>query len=70
MKAPWARPDDLYPPPLPHFLRLHYSTSIAKAMQGSGDDYQLDDDDDDYEELSEPEEVQNEQVRTWRDGLS
>ena len=39
-------------------------------MQGSGDDYQLDDDDDDYEELSEPEEVQNEQVRTWLDGLS
>ena len=39
-------------------------------MQGSGDDYELDDDDDDYEELSEPEEVQNDQVKIWLDGLS
>jgi len=36
---------------------MHYITSIAKAMKGSGDDYELDDDDDDYEELSELEEV-------------
>ena len=70
MKAPWARPDDLYPPPLPHFLRLHYSTSIANAMKGSADDHELDDDDDEYEELSEPEEVQNDQVKIWLDGLS
>jgi hypothetical protein len=32
-------------------------------MKGSGDGCELDDDDEDYDELSEPEEVQNEQVR-------
>jgi len=48
---------------------MHYITSIAKAMKGSGDDYELDDDDDDYKELSELEEVQDEQVRIWLDGL-
>jgi hypothetical protein len=30
-------------------------------MKDSGDDNELDDDDDDYEELSEPEEVQNDE---------
>jgi hypothetical protein len=59
-----------YPPPHPSFLELHYFTSISRAMEGSKDNYELDDDDEDYEELSEPEEVQNEQVRTWLDGLS
>ena len=67
MKAPWASRHVLYPPPLPAFLEMHYITSIAK---GSGDDYELDDDDDDYEELSELEEVQDEHVRIWLDGLS
>ena len=62
----------LYPPPHPSFLDRHYFTSIANAMKGSGDDYELDvdDDDDDDEGLSELEEIQNEQVRIWLDGLS
>ena len=67
MKAPWDRQDVLYPPPHPAFLKLHYFTSISKAMKGSGDACELDDDDEDYEELSEPEEVENERVRIWRD---
>jgi hypothetical protein len=37
-------------------------------MKGGGDDCELDDDDE--EELSELEEVQNEQVRIWLDGSS
>ena len=37
-------------------------------MKGSGHDCALDDDDEDYEELSEPEAVQNEQARIWLDG--
>jgi hypothetical protein len=57
----------LYPPPLPAFFEMHFFTSIAKAMKGSGDDYELDDNED-YEELSEPEEVQNDDVRIWLDG--
>jgi hypothetical protein len=32
---------------------MHYFTSISKAMKGGGDDCELDDDDEDYEELSE-----------------
>jgi len=70
VKAPWDSPYVLYPPPLPAFFEMHYFTSIANAMEGSGDDCKLDDDDEDYEELSEPEEVQNEQVRIWLDGPS
>jgi len=66
VKAPWKCQDELYPPPHPTFLKLHYSTSIAKHMKGNGDDYELDDDDDDYEELSEPEGVRNENVKIWR----
>jgi hypothetical protein len=38
------------------------------ASQGSGDDYELDDDVEGDEELSEPVEVRNEQVRIWLDG--
>lgn len=53
MKAPWDYPNVLYPPPLPAFLQIHYITSIAMAMEGNGKDYELDDDDDDYEELFE-----------------
>ncbi|KAF8812306.1 hypothetical protein BYT27DRAFT_7207720 [Phlegmacium glaucopus] len=68
VKAPWDSPYVLYPPPLPAFLEMHYFTSIAKAMEGSGDNCELDDDDEDYEELSELEEVQNERVRIWLDG--
>jgi hypothetical protein len=68
VKAPWERQDVLYPPPHPNLLRLHYSTSIPKAMKGSGDDYDLDDDDEDYEELSEPEGVHDKKVRIWLDG--
>ena len=52
MKAPWDRQDLLYPPPHPAFLEMHYFTSISKAMKGSEDNCELDDDDD-YEELSE-----------------
>jgi hypothetical protein len=37
-------------------------------MKGSRHDCELDDDDEDYEELSEPEAVQNEQTRIWLDG--
>jgi len=70
VKAPWDSPCVLYPPPLPGFLQMHFFTSIAKAMTGSGDDRELDDDDDDYEELSELEEVRNEEVRIYLDGLS
>jgi len=71
VKAPWDSPNVLYPPPLPTFLEMHYITSIANAMQGSEDDYELDvDDDDDHEGPSELEEIQNEQVRIWLDGLS
>jgi hypothetical protein len=71
VKAPWDSLYVLYPPPLPAFLEMHYCTSIAKAMEGSGDDHELDDDDDeDCEELSELEEVQNEQVKIWLDGSS
>ena len=36
-------------------------------MKASGDEYELDDDDEDYEELAELEEVRNEQVRIWLD---
>jgi hypothetical protein len=64
VEAPWDSPDVLYPPPLPAFLQMHYFTSIAKAMKGSGDDYELDDDEDD-EELSEPGDIQNDGVRIW-----
>jgi hypothetical protein len=50
---------------------MHYITSIANAMKGSGDDYELDVDDyEDYGGPSELEEIQNEQVRIWLDGLS
>ena len=41
-------------------LKKHYLTSSSNAMK---EDYELEDDDNDYEELSEPEEVSNEQVR-------
>ena len=34
-------------------------------MKANRDDYELDDEDEDYEELSEPEEAPNEKVRTW-----
>ena len=68
MKAPWDCRDVLYPPPHPVFLEMHYFTSISRAMQGSVHDCALDDDDEDYEELSEPEAVQNEQARIWLDG--
>lgn len=37
-------------------------------MKGSGDDCELDDDDEDFEELSELKEIQNERVRIWLDG--
>jgi hypothetical protein len=69
----------LYPPPHPAFLKLHYFTSISKAMKGSGDVCELDDDDEayelsendeDYEEHSEMEELKNEQVRIWLDSSS
>ena len=42
MKAPWDSPNVLFPPPLPTFLEMHYAASIAKAMKGGGDDYELD----------------------------
>lgn len=67
MKAPWDHPDVLYPPPHAVFLEMHYHTSIAMAMKANGDDYEPDGDDD-YEKLSEPEEVQNEAVRIRLDG--
>jgi len=70
VKAPWDSPYVLYPPPLSAFLEMHYYTSIAKAMKGSEDDYELDDDHEDCGELSELEEVQNEQVKIWLDGSS
>ena len=71
MKAPWDGQGLLLPPPSHEFLHMHYSTSITKAMKGNGDDYELDDDDEDYEELSEPEEAANERVRIWlHDSLS
>lgn len=59
VKAPWDSLDVLYPPPLPTFLGMHYSTSIANAMKASGGDldYDLDVDDEDYEDFSEPEEI-------------
>ena len=66
MKAPWECQDELYPPPHPTFLELHYLTSISKAMKGSGEDYELDDDDEDYEELSEPEGVHDERQNLAR----
>jgi hypothetical protein len=69
VKAPWERRDVLFPPPHPAFLEMHYFTSIARAMEGSGYDCEPDDDDDeDYEEFAEPEEFQNEQVQNWLDG--
>jgi hypothetical protein len=70
VKAPWDSPYVLYPPPFPAFLEMHYCIFIAKAMKGSGDDYELDDDDDDCEELPELEGAQNEQVIIWLDGSS
>ena len=81
MKVPWDSPNVLYPPPHPSFLHMHYFTSIANAMKGGGDDYELDvdddddddndDDDDDGDEgPSEVEEIRSEQVRIWLDGLS
>jgi len=57
VKAPWERQDAS---PHPDFLKLHYSTSISKAMKANGDDYELDD-----EELSELKGVANEKVRIW-----
>ncbi|KIM92275.1 hypothetical protein PILCRDRAFT_117680 [Piloderma croceum F 1598] len=57
VKAPWDRQDVLYPPPHPAFLEMHYFTSISRAMKDSEDDCELDDNDENYEELSEPEEV-------------
>jgi hypothetical protein len=65
VKAPWDRQDPLFPPPHDEFLNMHYSTSITKAMKCNGDDYELDDNDEDYEELSEPEEAPNEKVEIW-----
>jgi len=62
VRVPWDRQDALYPHPHPTFLRLHYLTSISKAMKGSWEDHELDDDDEDYEELSEPEGVENENL--------
>ena len=46
---------------------MHYFTSISRSMKGSADNSELidDDDDNDYEELSEPEEVQNKKVEVW-----
>lgn len=62
MKAPWDHGDRLYPPPHPELLGLHFVTSVSKAMKASGDDHELDDDDND-EELAEPVEVRNERVQ-------
>jgi len=75
VKAPWDSPDSaLYPPPLPPFLGMHYTTAIANAMKASEGDHELDFSNEDYEDSSELEEIQmeetqNEVVRTWRDGL-
>ncbi|KAF5386188.1 hypothetical protein D9615_002388 [Tricholomella constricta] len=65
VKAPWNGADILFPPPHSSFLEMHYVTSIANSMKGGGIDYRLEDDEDDEEELSEPEEVHNEDVRIW-----
>jgi hypothetical protein len=54
--APWDTPDALYPPPHPAFLERHYFASIAKAMK---------DDDEDDEEVSEPGDIQNNEVEIW-----
>jgi hypothetical protein len=59
VKAPWDHQDVLYPPPHPAFLEMHYFSSISRAMKGGGDDCELDDGDEDYEELSDQEEVEN-----------
>ena len=60
MRAPWECRSALFPPPLFQLLKKHYLTSSSNAMK---EDYELENDDDDYEELSEPEEDSNEQVR-------
>ena len=39
-------------------------------MKGGSGDYELDDDNNNNEELSEPLEVRNEEVRIWLDSLS
>jgi hypothetical protein len=44
---------------------MHYVTSIAKSMEAGGIDYRLEDDEEDEGELSESEEVHNEDVRIW-----
>jgi hypothetical protein len=43
--------------PASDILGMHYLTSISKAMKASGEDDKLDDNGEDYEELSEPEQV-------------
>ena len=65
MKGPWDCQNPLFPPPHHELLHMHYSTSITRAMKANRDDYEPDDEDEDYEELSEPEEAPNEKVRTW-----
>ncbi|KIL60201.1 hypothetical protein M378DRAFT_14286 [Amanita muscaria Koide BX008] len=57
VKAPWDSLDVLYPPPLPTFLGMHYTTSIADAMKACESDYELDVDDEDYKDFSELEEI-------------
>jgi hypothetical protein len=45
VKAPWDCQDAFYPAPHPTFLEMHYFSSISKAMEGSGEDYEVDDED-------------------------
>jgi len=57
VKAPWDHQDVAYPPPHPTFLEMHYFSLISKAMKGSAEDNEVDDEDKDYEELASPEDV-------------
>ena len=66
-QTPWYRSEGpmglprwpLLPSPHPTLLEMQHFTSISRGMKGSRDDYELVDGDDDYEELSEPEDVQD-----------
>ena len=69
MKGTMGRQIFVFPSPasrIPRDALLHIN--FSKAMKGSGNDCELDDDDEGYEELSDPEEVQNEKARSWPEG--
>jgi hypothetical protein len=57
MRASWDHDNLFFPPLHLTLLGMHYFTSICKAIKGSVDNFELNNDEDDSEELSDPEKL-------------